>query len=102
MLSLLRVTFCESRDLAARLGTRSLPLTEEPLKEILPVVDKPAIHWVVGEAIAAGATRLLGYAPKATFEEGMKDLAEWGRGVEATDFFDSAYVELRSKDLVQY
>ncbi len=44
---------------AAGLGTRFLPLTKEQPKEMLPVVDRPAIHWVVEEAVAAGATDIL-------------------------------------------
>ena len=44
---------------AAGLGTRFLPLTKEQPKEMLPVVDRPAIHWVVEDAIAAGATDIL-------------------------------------------
>ena len=44
---------------AAGLGARFLPLTKEQPKEMLPVVDRPVIHWVVGEAIAAGVTDLL-------------------------------------------
>ncbi|HEY7588816.1 MAG TPA: UTP--glucose-1-phosphate uridylyltransferase GalU [Thermoplasmata archaeon] len=44
---------------AAGLGTRFLPLTKEQPKEMLPVVDRPAIHWVVEEAIASGATDIL-------------------------------------------
>ena len=44
---------------AAGLGTRFLPATKEQPKEMLPVVDRPAIHWVVEEAIAAGVTDLL-------------------------------------------
>ncbi len=44
---------------AAGLGTGFLPATKEQPKEILPVVDGPAIHWVVEEAIAAGVTDLL-------------------------------------------
>ncbi len=44
---------------AAGLGVRFLPLTKEQPKEMLPVVDRPAIHWVVEEAVAAGATDLL-------------------------------------------
>lgn len=43
---------------AAGLGTRFLPLTKEQPKEMLPVVDRPAIHWVVEEAIAADVTDL--------------------------------------------
>src|SRR5713226_3939538 len=44
---------------AAGLGTRFLPLTKEQPKEMLPVVDRPAIHWVVEEAVAAGADDIL-------------------------------------------
>ena len=43
---------------AAGLGTRFLPATKEQPKEMLPVVDRPAIQWVVEEAIAAGVTDL--------------------------------------------
>ena len=44
---------------AAGLGTRFLPLTKEQPKEMLPVVDRPAIHWVVEEAVQSGAVDLL-------------------------------------------
>ncbi len=44
---------------AAGMGTRFLPLTKEQPKEMLPVVDKPTIHWVVSDAIAAGADDIL-------------------------------------------
>lgn len=40
-------------------GTRFLPATKACAKEMLPVVDKPLIHYAVEEAIAAGATRLV-------------------------------------------
>jgi UTP--glucose-1-phosphate uridylyltransferase len=39
---------------AAGLGTRFLPATKAVPKEMLPVVDKPAIQYVVEEAVAAG------------------------------------------------
>jgi UTP--glucose-1-phosphate uridylyltransferase len=39
---------------AAGLGTRFLPATKAMPKEMLPVVDKPAIQYVVEEAVAAG------------------------------------------------
>jgi UTP--glucose-1-phosphate uridylyltransferase len=38
----------------AGLGTRFLPATKATPKEMLPVVDKPAIQYVVEEAVAAG------------------------------------------------
>lgn len=39
---------------AAGLGTRFLPATKSMPKEMLPVVDTPAIHFVIKEAIEAG------------------------------------------------
>src|SRR6186997_312624 len=39
---------------AAGLGTRFLPATKAMPKEMLPVVDKPAIQYVVEEAVGAG------------------------------------------------
>jgi UTP--glucose-1-phosphate uridylyltransferase len=44
---------------AAGLGTRFLPATKATPKEMLPVVDKPAIQYVVEEAVAAGCDDLL-------------------------------------------
>jgi len=43
----------------AGLGTRFLPATKATPKEMLPVVDKPAIQYVVEEAVAAGLTDVL-------------------------------------------
>ena len=50
---------------AAGFGTRHLPITKAVPKEMLPVLSKPAIDYVVSECIAAGAQqssypRLLG------------------------------------------
>jgi UTP--glucose-1-phosphate uridylyltransferase len=44
---------------AAGLGTRFLPATKSQPKEMLPVVDKPSIQYVVEEAVAAGLTDIL-------------------------------------------
>lgn len=44
---------------AAGLGTRFLPATKATPKEMLPVVDRPAIQYVVQEAVDAGLTDLL-------------------------------------------
>ncbi|HET6685887.1 MAG TPA: UTP--glucose-1-phosphate uridylyltransferase GalU [Jiangellaceae bacterium] len=43
----------------AGLGTRFLPATKATPKEMLPVVDKPAIQYVVEEAVAAGLDDVL-------------------------------------------
>jgi len=44
---------------AAGLGTRFLPATKAQPKEMLPVVDKPAIQYVVEEAVRAGIEDIL-------------------------------------------
>ncbi|GAB2630949.1 UTP--glucose-1-phosphate uridylyltransferase GalU [Streptomyces capparidis] len=44
---------------AAGLGTRFLPATKATPKEMLPVVDKPAIQYVVEEAVSAGLPDVL-------------------------------------------
>ncbi|KJC62924.1 UTP--glucose-1-phosphate uridylyltransferase GalU [Agreia bicolorata] len=44
---------------AAGLGTRFLPATKALPKEMLPVVDKPAIQYVVEEAVKAGLDDIL-------------------------------------------
>jgi UTP--glucose-1-phosphate uridylyltransferase len=44
---------------AAGLGTRFLPATKALPKEMLPVVDKPAIQYVVEEAVKAGLEDIL-------------------------------------------
>jgi len=61
----------------AGLGTRFLPATKAIPKEMLPVVDKPAIQYVVEEAVAAGLGDILFVT---------------GRGKGAIeDHFDGAY-----------
>jgi UTP--glucose-1-phosphate uridylyltransferase len=44
---------------AAGLGTRFLPATKALPKEMLPLVDKPGIQWVIEEAVGAGITDIL-------------------------------------------
>jgi len=44
---------------AAGLGTRFLPATKAMPKEMLPIVDKPAIQYIVEEAARAGITDVL-------------------------------------------
>ena len=44
---------------AAGLGTRVLPITKSMPKEMLPIVDKPAIQYIVEEAVAAGIEDIL-------------------------------------------
>jgi UTP--glucose-1-phosphate uridylyltransferase len=44
---------------AAGFGTRFLPASKSQPKEMLPVVDKPVIQYVVEEAVASGITDIL-------------------------------------------
>jgi UTP--glucose-1-phosphate uridylyltransferase len=44
---------------AAGLGTRFLPATKAQPKEMLPIVDKPTIQYIVEEAISAGIESIL-------------------------------------------
>ena len=41
---------------AAGLGTRFLPATKAQPKEMLPIVDKPAIQYIVEEIVKSGIT----------------------------------------------
>ena len=61
---------------AAGLGTRFLPASKALPKELMPLVDRPSIQWVVEEAVAAGCTKIVMVV---------------GRGKEAiADHFDRA------------
>ncbi len=62
---------------AAGLGTRVLPASKACPKEMLPIVDKPAIQYIVEEAVKAGITDIL-------------IITNRGKGV-IEDHFDHAY-----------
>ncbi len=69
---------------AAGFGTRFLPATKSMPKEMLPIIDKPAIHYAVEEAVRAGIEEIIIIT---------------GRGKRAIeDYFDHSY-EL--EDLLQ-
>ena len=44
---------------AAGLGTRFLPATKATPKEMLPIVDKPTIQYIIEEALASGIEDIL-------------------------------------------
>ena len=44
---------------AAGLGTRMLPISRAVPKEMLPIVDRPAVSYLVDEAVASGITDIL-------------------------------------------
>lgn len=47
------------------------------------------------------AEQLLGFEARVEFEDGMRQLVEWGKDQSATDRFDDAYQELDDADLVE-
>jgi len=62
---------------AAGFGTRFLPATKSMPKEMLPIIDKPAIHYAVEEAVSAGIEEIIFIT---------------GRGKRAIeDYFDHSY-----------
>lgn len=56
---------------AAGLGTRFLPQTKAMPKEMLPILDKPILQWVVEDLVAAGVTDVIivGGAQKRAMED---------------------------------
>ena len=44
---------------AAGLGTRFFPVTKSVPKELLPILDRPVLHYVVAEALDAGITEII-------------------------------------------
>ena len=74
---------------AAGLGTRLLPNTKSIPKEMLPLVDKPVIQYIVEEAVAAGVEQILiitnrGKSPIEDYFDYAPDLEERLRSVGNT------------------
>src|SRR5690554_5111151 len=69
----------------AGLGTRMLPATKAIAKEMLPVVDKPLIQYVVEECAAAGITEvvLVTHSSKAAIENHFDMNVELESSLEA-------------------
>jgi UTP--glucose-1-phosphate uridylyltransferase len=53
------MSVCKAVFPAAGLGTRFLPVTKAQPKEMLPLVDKPTIQYVVEEAVASGISDIV-------------------------------------------
>ena len=48
---------------AAGLGTRFLPATKAQPKEMLPIVDKPTLQFIIEEAVNSGIEYCLRFRP---------------------------------------
>jgi UTP--glucose-1-phosphate uridylyltransferase len=86
---------------AAGLGTRFLPATKATPKEMLPVVDTPAIQLVVEEAVAAGLDDVLMVTGrnKRPLEDHFDRAAELETTLEAKGDTDKLALVQRSSDL---
>jgi len=87
----------------AGMGTRLLPLTKSQPKEMLPVVDKPAIQYVVEEAIAAGIESILMVTgrSKRAIEDYFDHSVELEQDLEAHGKLEELAVIRRISNLVQ-
>jgi UTP--glucose-1-phosphate uridylyltransferase len=86
---------------AAGLGTRFLPATKATPKEMLPVVDKPAIQYVVEEAVSAGLedVLLITGRSKRSIEDHFDRAYELEEALAAKDDVDRLAMVRESADL---
>ena len=67
---------------AAGLGTRMLPATKTVPKEMLPLVDTPALHYLVAEAVASGIEDILIITNRT--KSAMEDYFDYSPEIEAS------------------
>ena len=67
---------------AAGLGTRMLPVTKTVPKEMLPLVDTPALHYLVAEAVASGIEDILIITNRT--KTAMEDYFDYSPEIEAS------------------
>jgi UTP--glucose-1-phosphate uridylyltransferase len=86
---------------AAGLGTRFLPATKATPKEMLPVVDKPAIQYVVEEAVSAGLddVLLITGRSKRSIEDHFDRAYELEEALTAKEDWDKLSLVRESSDL---
>ncbi|MDQ0883008.1 UTP--glucose-1-phosphate uridylyltransferase GalU [Peribacillus sp. V2I11] len=82
---------------AAGLGTRFLPATKAMPKEMLPIVDKPTIQYIVEEAVASGIEDIIIVTGKG--KRAIEDHFDYAPELEQ-NLFEKGKVELLNK--VQY
>jgi UTP--glucose-1-phosphate uridylyltransferase len=88
---------------AAGLGTRFLPATKAQPKEMIPVVDKPMIQYVVEEAVRAGLDDILIVSSrgKEAIEDHFDKSLELEHHLESTDKTDQLRQIRRISDLAE-
>src|SRR5690606_26735772 len=87
---------------AAGLGTRFLPATKATPKEMLPVVDKPAIQYVVEEAVDAGLHDVLMVTgrSKRSIEDHFDRAYELEEALRAKRDADAPFAVLLGDDMI--
>ena len=80
---------------AAGWGTRFLPFTKAVPKEMLPVIDRPAIQYIVEEAVAAGIEDVL--IITSPYKKAIED--HFDRAVELEVLLDSTGKEEESRQV---
>lgn len=88
---------------AAGLGTRFLPATKATPKEMLPVVDRPAIQYVVEEAVEAGLDDVLIITGrnKSSLEDHFDRAPHLERTLSSKNDHDRLAVVLEAAELAQ-
>ncbi len=79
---------------AAGLGTRMLPATKTIPKEMLPLVDKPVIQYIIEEAVASGIEDILVVTNRA--KSAMDDYFDYHPELEQRLIRDSKFKEAES------
>lgn len=91
----------------AGLGTRMLPAAKTVAKEMLTVVDKPLIHWVVAEARAAGIEHFVlvtgrGKTAMEDYFDHHVELEETLKAKGKTDLLDQLLADLPKEGEISY
>src|SRR5215212_5784716 len=89
---------------AAGLGTRFLPATKALPKEMLPIVDKPVIQYVVEECVGAGVTQIciVTSQSKRAMEDHFDSNLELEQRLEASGRHDDLAMIQHVSDMAQF
>ncbi|RDI70450.1 SDR family NAD(P)-dependent oxidoreductase [Halopelagius longus] len=102
----------EADDVAVNIGTGSPVSIREIAQTLIELYGKEdALEPEIANDFRQGdirhcyadndlAAEELGFEPEVDFEDGMRELVEWGRDAEAEDRFEEAHAELEEKGLV--
>ena len=84
----------------AGMGTRLLPATKSIPKELLPIVDKPLIHYIVEELISAGVSEIVLVTHSS--KQAVEDYFDSNFEIEQALSFNSKYKDLELLRSMQF